>query len=149
MKTQNNKLKRLNSAISLIDGIYHYAACLFGISDSILTILYTLSCLDGECMLCDIYKSCGIPKQTINSAVRRLENDGLIILEQYNGKSKKAKLTEKGIAFADKTVSKLIAAENNILDSWSEGDSDLYISLNQRYAEDLKKQLKLISEVKE
>lgn len=37
----------------------------------------------------DIVKATGLSKQTLNSAIRKLEKDGIIILEKMNEKSKK------------------------------------------------------------
>lgn len=147
MTEKSNKLKRLNYSISAIESIYHDAACKFGISDSTMMILYTVSFMGGKCLLRDIYTLSGVRKQTINSAIRRLENDEMIYLENHNGKSKKVCFTDKGKNFADKTVVPLISAENRILESWSESDADLYIELTRRYAEDLKAQLNMLSEV--
>ena len=36
----------------------------------------------------DIVKATGLSKQTLNSAIRKLEKDGIIILEKMNEKSK-------------------------------------------------------------
>lgn len=44
----------------------------------------------------DIVKATGLSKQTLNSAIRKLEKDGIIILEKMNGKSKKIVMTDKG-----------------------------------------------------
>ncbi len=148
MNKENNKLKRLNYSVSELGSIYHDIACKFGISDSVMVILYGVSLMDGKCLLNDICKMSGVPKQTINSAVRKLESNGMIYLENHNEKSKMICLTEKGRDFADKTVAHLISAENKILESWSENDADLYIELNQRYAKDLKKQFSMIEEMK-
>ena len=145
MTKENNKLKRLNYSISEIESIYHDVACKFGISDSTMTILYSISFMGGKCLLRDIYTLSGVCKQTINSAIRRLENDKMIYLENHDGKSKKVCFTDKGKDFADKTVVQLISAENRILESWTEKYADLYIELNQRYAEDLKTQLDMLS----
>ncbi|MCM1133473.1 MAG: MarR family transcriptional regulator [Ruminococcus flavefaciens] len=144
-----NKLEKLNSAVSLIDGIYHEVACKLGISDSVMTVLYTLVCSGNTCMLHDIYTFYGVPKQTVNSAVRKMEKDGLVYLEKHDGKSKKISLTQKGRNLADRTVVKLINAENRILDSWKDSDVDLYIALSKRYADDLKAQCEMISEAEE
>ena len=143
---ENTKLKRLNYAISLIDNIYHDAACQFGMSDSVMMILYTVSFMGGKCLLRDIYTLGSVPKQTINSAIRKLEQEEVIYLENQNKKAKNVCFTPKGKTLAEQTVAKLISAENHILESWTDTDADLYIRLNQKYAEDLKQQLLLLSE---
>ena len=51
------------------------------------------------------------PKQTVNSALKKLERDGIIeLLEMKDKRSKRLHLTEKGEEFARETVDKVIAA---------------------------------------
>ncbi len=137
----HDKLRRLNYMLSEIDSLYHEAAYKLGISDSAMMILYSI-CVSGQgCMLSDIYKLSGICRQTVNSALRKLEKEEVLYLEKSGGKTKKVFLTEKGKALSEKTAVRLISAENSILDGWSENDTELYIELNRKYAADFKKQL--------
>lgn len=137
----HGNLYQLNYMLSEINALYHKAACIFGMSDSALDILYGISMHGDSCMLSDIYKLSGICRQTINSAIRKLEKENVLYLENCNGKSKKVFLTEKGKALAKKTAVRLIEAENRVFDGWSKEESDLYIKLTKKYAEDFKIQL--------
>lgn len=84
-----DKLQRINWLISETDSLYHQASLKIGLSDSASRILYALYTRGGSCLLSDIYKDSGISKQTVNSALRKLEKEGVIRLEQYHGKAKK------------------------------------------------------------
>ena len=69
-------LKRLNHLQCEMSVVYHEMSHLCGLSDSTMQILYTI-CNFGEesCLLRDICHLTGLPKQTINSALRKLEDE--------------------------------------------------------------------------
>lgn len=91
-------------------------------------------------MLGDI--TSGASKQTINSALRKLESEKIVYLEVFEGRKKKVYLTEKGRRLAKDTVLRIIEAENEIFASWSEEEKSLYIGLTQRYLADFKEKIK-------
>lgn len=79
-----------------INALYHEAAVKMGISDSVQNILYVLCEKDGRCLQSEISKLTGISRQTINSAIRNLEKDGIVFLESGKGRNTILCLTEKG-----------------------------------------------------
>lgn len=127
----NAHLKRFNLLTSEINAAYHDAALKMGLSDSAFHILYTLCWCDGECPLSDI--TTGASKQTINSALRKLEVENIVRLETYQGRKKKVSLTDAGYALAKNTILPLIAIENGIFGSWSDEEKNLYIELTRQY----------------
>ena len=136
----NAQMKRFNLLASEIDTAYHDAALKLGMSDSTMLILYTICSFDGECLLSDI--TCGASKQTINSALRKLEADEIVYLEVFEGRKKKVYLTKKGRQLAKDTVLRIIETENEIFASWSEEEKSIYIELTQRYLAAFKKKIK-------
>lgn len=136
------EMKRFNYLSSEIDAAYHEASQKLGLSDSAMQILYTI-CNNGDaCLLNDICSLFGARKQTINSALRKLEAEGIVYLETYSGRKKKVCLTEKGRAVADQTVVRLIAIENDIFGSWSGEELQMYLELTQRYLTSFKDKMK-------
>lgn len=89
-------------------------------------------------MLRDICYLTGISKQTINSAIRKLEQDGILRTENADAKSKRLRLTDKGALYAAQTVAKIIAAENKILSSWEPADVEKYLMLTERFLNELR-----------
>lgn len=136
----NAQMQRFNLLTSEIDTAYHDAALKLGMSDSVMLVLYTLCSNSGECMLSDI--TSGASKQTINSALRKLEAEGIVYLEAFKGRKKKVYLTKKGRQFAGDTVLRVIEVENEIFASWSDEEKSIYIDLTQRYLADFKKKIK-------
>lgn len=136
----NAQMKHFNLLMSEIDTAYHDAALKLGMSDSAMLVLYTLCSYGGKCMLGDITP--GASKQTINSALRKLEAEGMVYLENFEGRKKKVYLTEKGRLLAGDTVLRVIEIENEIFASWSDEEKNLYIDLTQRYLTDFKEKVK-------
>lgn len=135
-------LKRFNHLTNEIDGAYHEAALKLGLSDSALMILYTICDLGCSCLLNDINKLSGISRQTTNSALRRLEADGIVFLETFDGKKKRVCLTDKGMDLAMDTAVRLIGIENDIFSSWPEKERDMYLELTQKYLDSFREKIK-------
>ncbi len=96
--TQFNR--RINYLIEETDAVYHEIAVRLGLSDSVMLILYALEDAGGQIPLTTIYRQTGASKQTINSALRKLETDGHILLRMADGKRKIVCLTESGKIYA-------------------------------------------------
>lgn len=144
IQPMNEEMKRLNHLLSDIDAVYHEAALKFGLSDSAMQILYTVCGGGNECLISDITRLSGTRKQTINSALRKLEADRIVYLESYTGRMKKVCLTEKGRALAQNTVMHVIDAENQVFAAWSQDEKNLYLELTRRYLNDLKAKVREI-----
>ncbi len=136
----NTQMKHFNLLLSEINAAYHDAALRLGLSDSAMLILYTICWCDGECLLSDI--TSGASKQTINSALRKLEADNIVCLEAFEGRKKKVRLTEEGNQFVKDTVFRLIEVENAIFNIWSDEEKNTYIELTRRYLTDFRERIK-------
>ena len=137
----SKELRRYNYLLSETDAAYHEASVKTGLSDSVSMILYTLYENGGECLIKDVRNCSGMSKQTAGSAVKKLENDGIVSLFA-EGRTKRIKLTEKGKTLADNTVKKIIEAENDVFSSWKKEDVETYFRLTAKYLEDFKKRTK-------
>ncbi len=129
----SNEMKRFNHLISEIDATYHEISWKLKLSDSAIQILYTICNNGKDCLLQDICFYTGLSKQTINSAVRKLEAEHVVYLEPVGSKNKKVCLTEDGKRLADQTAGRIIQAENEIFASWEPGDVQKYLDLTEAY----------------
>ena len=111
-----------------INALYHEAAIKMGISDSVQNILYVLYEKDGRCLQSEVSKLTGISRQTINSAIRNLEKDGIVYLEQGKGRNTILCLTEKGKKFAEEKMYPLYEAENKTWNEWTPAVSYTHLS---------------------
>lgn len=131
-------MKRCNHLFGEIDAVYHEISRKLGISDSAMDILYTI-CNDGDsCPLQDICRRSGLSKQTVNSAIRKLESQGILYLKPAGSKSKIVCLTEVGKQLARQTAMKVIKIENDIFASWTEKDIQKYLELTEAFLIGLK-----------
>lgn len=135
------EIHQINYLTSEMQALYHRAALKLGISDSVCVVLYSIYDAGEACLLSDIYKKSGISKQTVNSAMRNLETEGMLYLVQHTGRAKRVVLTEKGKAYVKETVARLYEAEVRAFDSWTDDEIQDYITGMERYAECLRIQL--------
>lgn len=127
-----------------INALYHEAAVKMGISDSVQNILYVLSERGGTCPQSEISKLTGISRQTINSAIRKLEAEGLACLKKGRGRTTVLFLTEKGKQFSLEKVSFLHEIENKIWNEWTAEEQRQYLTLTTQYRDRLKQYLEAV-----
>lgn len=127
------EMKRFHYLTSGLGAAYYEAALRLGLSDSALLILYTLCGCGDACPLRDIARLSGVSRQTVHSALRRLEERGVLYRESAGGREKRVCLTEQGKALAERGVLRLIALENGIFGAWTEEERSAYLELTQRY----------------
>lgn len=134
MKTQGReKVRKVNCLSNDMNSLYHQAARKLGMADSVLIVLYAVYEKDGRCRLCDICTENGISKQTVNSAIRKLEEERVLYLERDGAKTKRVCLTEKGKAYAERTVARLYEAECNVFEAWDKDEFEQYLRLMEKY----------------
>lgn len=132
--------KYLNYLMGETQAVYHEIALKLGLTDSALQILYALSENDGCCSLQELCRASGLSKQTVHSALRKLEQEGTVALapQKAGAKCKVVTLTPTGRSLADATTGRLIAAEQEILGGWPPQELALYLALNERFLNELK-----------
>lgn len=131
-------MKRFNYLTSEIGGIYHLYAIKQGMSDSALDILYTI-CEQGDgCNQSDIYKLVGSSRQTINTAIHKLQKENFIILKVGIGKNTTVFLTEKGKEVVERKIQPLFQIENEIIEEWEDGEWNELLRLTEKYLDNIK-----------
>ena len=140
-------LKRYNYLSGETDAVYHEISLKLGLSDSAMKILYTICDNGTSCLLQDICKYSGLSKQTVNSALRKLEAEGIIYLESAGGKNKKVCLTKSGETLARRTAQKILQAENDIFASWPQEDVQKYLELTETFLLALREKSKSIASI--
>ena len=129
----SKEMKRFNHLLGELDAVYHEMTLKLGLSDSVMRILYTIYDSGGSCLLQEICLRSGISKQTINSAIRKLEGEGTLYLEPAGPKTKNVRLTEKGTLLAEQTAGRILHAEDDVLSSWPKEDVEKYLALTENF----------------
>ena len=132
-------MHRYNHLCSELDAVYHSMSLRLGLSDSAMIVLYTLCDIGHSCPLQDICRYSGLPKQTVNSAIRKLEAQGVLYLEQATSKSKNVCLTQAGEQLAERTAKRILQAENELFAAWPQEDVQKYLALTEKFLKDLRK----------
>lgn len=135
-------LKKFNQLISEIDAAYHEVSRRLGLSDSVEMILYSICNLGSPCLLSEIVRFSAMSKQTINSAIRKMEGEELLFVRATDGRKKQVVLTEKGEKLAQETTMRVIEIENEIYSSWTEEEMTFYLELTQRYLQGFQEKTK-------
>ena len=119
--------------------LYSNLAKKFKMSDCMLWILYILREENKVLTQSDICNMMCIPKQTVNSSLKKMEAEGYIELLNINDKrSKQVSFTEKGLDLANNTVDIIISKENNALSKMDEKEQELLINLLRKFNDLLK-----------
>lgn len=141
------RLKQYNDITKENDKLYRGAAKKFGFSECEFWILYYLRSGYGEPMQSVICNSFYLPKQSIHSALKKLEAEGYIALTAgENRRSKGILLTLEGERICAETVDHIIEAEMGALGSLSEEEQEKFMNLYDRYTGQFKLNMRGILE---
>ncbi len=140
-RIMNVEMKKFNNIAGTINSIYHDAALKMGMTDSERDILYVICDLGSGCNQSALYKNTGMTRSTVNSALRKMEKAGILYVKSGEGRNTCVYLTEYGEKYLSSTVGKIVEIENKIFTGWSKKEQELFIALNERYAEQLNHEL--------
>lgn len=140
----SKEMKRYNHLIGEINAVYHEMSLNLGMSDSAMMVLYTICNCGDCCLLQEICHLSGMSKQTINSAIRKLEAERIVYLESVGSKNKNVCLTDAGKHLAKRTAIPIIEAENKIFASWPKEDVNKYLELTEKFLIEIKEKSKNI-----
>ena len=133
MVEQNARLFSLNTVWKENSDIYRRMAKSIGLTETELWILYTLRVEPGEITQSRMCEFLHEPKQTVNSALKKMEAGGLLVLESgQNRRAKTIRLTETGLRLAQKTVDRVWQTETLALSQFSEEDAERMFALMRR-----------------
>lgn len=139
----SQRLVEYNGLIKEHEDLYRKIARRFGLSECTFWLLYSLREAPNAALtqseLC--YTLCQ-PKQTINSALKKMEHDGYIqLVSGEDRRRKQIQLTEKGEVLAKETVDKVIVLENRTFDTFTAEEQQLFLRLFHKYTDNLKNHL--------
>ena len=144
-----SELREFNTLWKAQDDIWQAAAKKSGLPENAFWILYVIVVEENpELTQAELCKSWFIPRQTCNSAVKKLEREDILSLTAHKGTGnvKYLALTDKGRTFADKYISPLTTADMKSFASFTDEERKLLLSLMQRQLDNLKKETALHKE---
>ena len=132
-------MKQYNSLFKEVDDLYHSIAYHYGLSDCALWILYLLRESDTDLTQSRICEQLFLSKQTVNSALKNLENAGYVELKSSltNKKSRQILLTSTGEEFAKQTVDNVLLMEEHAFAQLSLDEITLFLELHKKHVNHL------------
>lgn len=141
-KTNRMYVSEYNQLLKECDTIYHSAAVKMGLSDCAFWILYTLQDTQKTYKQSDICDSASMSRQTVNSALKKLEKDGYLTLRRIDGKmGKSIHLTEKGNQFVQRNIMPIMLAEETACSLFSDDEKDKFLKTFHSLVERLKTEI--------
>lgn len=144
------QLAAFNQLYKEMDEIYHVYAKEQGISDTVFWILYSLYENNSSYIQKELCSEWHYPPQTVNSALKSLEKQGIISLEAVPGnkKNKLVSLTEHGLTLTQRVIARMTDAERNAILSMTADERRTLLSLTEKYTEFLRRHVRRISDKK-
>lgn len=133
----DERQRRLNNLEKDIDGLFTRAAAHAGLSESAFDILYALDAYGDECSQKDLCERCWLGKQTVNSSIKRLCEQGIIAKTAGPGRATVITLTDAGRALVAEKVRPIIEAETAAIGAFSEAECARALALMERYRDAL------------
>lgn len=121
-------LEAYNDIIKQNDECYRSAAKAVGLPECAFRVLYAIRDSAVPLTQSEIAQNLWLPKQTVNSSLKKMESNGYIRLEgMRDRRSKQARLTDKGIELAKNTVDRVMSAERQALSGLTESEQKEFI----------------------
>lgn len=143
---QNDVLKEFDRLNNLINEFYHEIAMNQGLSDSAYSILQAILILGNGCTQTDIYKYACLNKQTVNSSVKRLQQDGILELKPGNGREVQVHLTPDGEKFVKEKILPIEQAESEVFDEMTSNEKKEILRLVGKYLQSFREKITILME---
>ena len=114
--------------------LYHRLARACGLSDCAFWLLYTLREEEGPLTQTQLSEILCLPRQTVNSALKRLVKEGCLRLEAVDGnlKNKQVLLTDRGEELLRSSVDLVFRLEENASARLTEKERTALLSLGKK-----------------
>ncbi len=127
-------VRQIEQQVKEQDALYHSIAAAFGLSDTAMWILYHCSEANAEITQQELCRQSFFAKQTVNTAINRLMEGGLVELLPIPGtrNHKRIHLTDAGRALAARTTERVKAAEHAAYGRLGEAELQVYLETTRR-----------------
>ena len=135
-------LRQYNSLYQSYDELYHEISLAARLSDSAFWILYHLLEHGDGCLQKDICACTCTSKQTIHSAIRKMQEQGLIQLRPGRGRNMHIHLTDAGRELARDRVQPVIRMEREAFGDLAPEESRELLRLTQKHVDNFRQKAK-------
>lgn len=130
-----SELVQYNRLQKKIEDLYSSFAKICGLSDSVFWIMYSIMEQEEPYTQTELCNMWSFNKRTINTALKNLEAEGIIRFEtpETSRKNKQLFLTDKGIAFAQRTVIPFMELEKRAFAALDDEERKEFLRLTQKH----------------
>lgn len=142
-------LYNFNQIHKKMNVIYHNHAKSLGLSDAAFWILYSVYEYGRPCTQRDLCQSWFYAPQTINSAIKAMQEQGYITLNLVpeSKKNKQILFTEQGKAFVDANIVPLVQAEKRSFERLEHAERELLLEIAQKHIQILEEEINKIEQM--
>ena len=142
MEHQNtwNTLREFNETHREIERFYNRCAAQAGVPTSAYYILYDMHELGDGCLQVDLCRTSLLSKQTVHSAVRKLEQEGFLRL-QPKGRGVQLFLTDAGKRMMEEKILPVIRAEQAALRAMGSEQTEELLRLYRLFFANLQREM--------
>lgn len=142
-------LYNFNQAHKKMNVIYHDYAKSIGLSDAAFWLLYSVYEYGGPCTQKDLCQAWFYAPQTINSAIKAMEEQGYISLELVpkSRKNKQILFTEKGKGFVEEKIVPLVQAEERSFERLETQEREKLLAITQKHIRILEEEINRIKQM--
>lgn len=142
-------LSSFNQAHKRMNVLYHNYAKSVGLSDASFWLLYSLYEYGRPCTQKELCSAWFYAPQTINTALKALEKQGIITLALADGnrKNKQVWFTSKGEKLVAEKIAPLVQAEERSFEQLDEQEREMLLSITQKHIGILEEEINRINKM--
>lgn len=139
------QLLEYNRLYKEMDEIYHDYAKACGLSDTAVWVLYTICENTKEYTQAELCSLWSYSRQTVNSALKSLESQGVLqlVAAPESRKNKLIRLTAEGKRLVEQKIMPLLEADRKSFGELDAVERGIFLALNRKYVKALRNQTKL------
>lgn len=142
-------LYSFNQAHKRMNVIYHDYAKSIGLSDAAFWLLYSVYEHGKPCTQRDLCQAWFYAPQTINSAIKAMQDQGYITLEllPMSRKNKQILFTEKGRKLAEEKIIPLVQAEERSFERLQAEEREQLLAITQKHIGILEEEIQKVKQM--
>ncbi len=131
---QGQELREFNRLYKKMEELYHGLALKLELSDSAFVIFYTICEIGDGCSQKLLCQELSMSKQTVNSAMRKLEQRGYVCLKKgKDGRERQIFLTEKGENIIKEKIHPVMEMEDRVFVKMPREEREEFLRLTRKY----------------
>lgn len=144
--SNDNKLRHINGMLSEISSIYEKLLLSKNVPEGIFIVLSSILDLGEGCLQKDISEISYLNKKTVNSAIKKLQKEGLIELKAGKYPNMHIYLTEEGQFYMREKIIPIIEVERKALELMPANEFETLVDSYRKYIDNFREHVDMFAE---